>query len=513
MLKLLNFTFFNCVLLRYLTIGPWKFTRHPATNTIWLNTGCKYNGITFFNNSFKSSLSLSPRFRATMAQTTMAHASMASPLWRMPEWRRSSMTQVQHGAFHYGAVPVCRISVWRMPVCRSSGVALFQCVAVSPSVARRHASMAHALVCRSSGVALFQCVAVSPSVARRHASMAHASMPQFRCGAVPVCRICGSFMPVWRMPVCRSSGVALFQCVAVSPSVARRHASMAHASMPQFRCGAVPVCRSFAVGGSPSCQYGACQYAAVPVGAVPVCRSFAVGGSPSCQYAAVPVWRCSSVSQLATCQYCAVQTVWRCSSVSQFRRLWLAVMPVWRASMPQFRCGAVPRSFAVGGSRHAIWRMPVCRSSGVALFQWNRSFAVGGSPSCQYAAVPVWRCSSVSQFRRRWLAVMPVCRSSGVALFQCVAVSPSVARRHASMPQFRCGAVMCRSFAVGSPSCQWRSSGVALFQCVAVSRLARNMPVCRKFRCGAVPVCRSFAVGGSPSCQYGACIRHSNNDI
>ena len=55
------------------------------------------------------------------------------------------MTQVQHGAFHYGAVPVWRISVWRMPVCRSSGVALFQCVAVSPSVARRHASMAHAL--------------------------------------------------------------------------------------------------------------------------------------------------------------------------------------------------------------------------------------------------------------------------------------------------------------------------------------------------------------------------------
>ena len=134
------------------------------------------------------------------------------------------------------------------------------------------------------------------------------------------------------------------------------------------------------------------------------------------QYDAGPAWRIP---------------LWRSSGVTHFSMA--------HASMPQFRCGAVP----------------VCRS-----------FAVCGSPSCQYAAVPVWHCSSVSQFRRRWLAVMPVCRSSGVALFQCVAVSPSVARRHASMPQFRCGAV---------------------------------------------PVCRSFAVGGSPSCQYGACIRHSNN--
>ena len=43
------------------------------------------------------------------------------------------MTQVQCGAFRYGVGPIWRISVWRIPVCRSSGVALFQCVAVSPS--------------------------------------------------------------------------------------------------------------------------------------------------------------------------------------------------------------------------------------------------------------------------------------------------------------------------------------------------------------------------------------------
>ena len=35
----------------------------------------------------------------------------------------------------------------------------------------------------------------------------------FHYGAVPVWRI-----SVWRIPVCRSSSVALFQCVAVSPS-------------------------------------------------------------------------------------------------------------------------------------------------------------------------------------------------------------------------------------------------------------------------------------------------------
>ena len=46
------------------------------------------------------------RFRATMAHTTLAHASMTRPLWRMPDWRRSSMTQDQYGAFHYGAAPV-----------------------------------------------------------------------------------------------------------------------------------------------------------------------------------------------------------------------------------------------------------------------------------------------------------------------------------------------------------------------------------------------------------------------
>ena len=86
-------------------------------------------------------------FRATMAHTTMAHASMTRPLWRMPHWRRSSMRQdqygafhymaqfqydaFQYGAFHYDAGPVLRISVWRIPVCRSSRPD--QCVVVSPS--------------------------------------------------------------------------------------------------------------------------------------------------------------------------------------------------------------------------------------------------------------------------------------------------------------------------------------------------------------------------------------------
>ena len=40
----------------------------------------------------------------------------------------STMEQVQYGAFHYGAGPV-----WRIPVCRNSGVALFQSDAVSLS--------------------------------------------------------------------------------------------------------------------------------------------------------------------------------------------------------------------------------------------------------------------------------------------------------------------------------------------------------------------------------------------
>ena len=37
----------------------------------------------------------------------------------------------QYGAFHYDAGPVLRISVWRIPVCRSSKPD--QCVVVSPS--------------------------------------------------------------------------------------------------------------------------------------------------------------------------------------------------------------------------------------------------------------------------------------------------------------------------------------------------------------------------------------------
>ena len=48
----------------------------------------------------------------------------AGPVWRISVWRssgvvHSSMAQVQYGAFQYGAGPVRRISVWR-----SSGVTL-----------------------------------------------------------------------------------------------------------------------------------------------------------------------------------------------------------------------------------------------------------------------------------------------------------------------------------------------------------------------------------------------------
>ena len=50
-----------------------------------------------------------------MAQTTMAHAAMAyaamayaamayMPLWSIPNWRKSSMAQVQYGAFQHAAV-------------------------------------------------------------------------------------------------------------------------------------------------------------------------------------------------------------------------------------------------------------------------------------------------------------------------------------------------------------------------------------------------------------------------
>ena len=67
--------------------------------------------------------------------SAMAHARLAQvqydagPVWRISLWRRTSMThftmahstiaQVQYGAFPYSAV--------------LAGVALFQCVAVSPS--------------------------------------------------------------------------------------------------------------------------------------------------------------------------------------------------------------------------------------------------------------------------------------------------------------------------------------------------------------------------------------------
>ena len=39
----------------------------------------------------------------------------------------------QYGAFHYDAGPVLRISVWRIPVCRSSGAVPDQCDVVSQS--------------------------------------------------------------------------------------------------------------------------------------------------------------------------------------------------------------------------------------------------------------------------------------------------------------------------------------------------------------------------------------------
>ena len=60
----------------------------------------------------------------------------AGPVWRRTSTAHFTMAQLQYdafqyGAFHYDAGPVLRISVWRIPVCRSSRPD--QCVVVSPS--------------------------------------------------------------------------------------------------------------------------------------------------------------------------------------------------------------------------------------------------------------------------------------------------------------------------------------------------------------------------------------------
>ena len=97
------------------------------------------------NEVWIEALICAQRCHSIMAQTTMAHASMASPLWRrsgfahsgmarsstaqvrcgivsvrrIPVWRSSGVALFRYDAFQYGAGPVRRISVWR-----SSDVAL-----------------------------------------------------------------------------------------------------------------------------------------------------------------------------------------------------------------------------------------------------------------------------------------------------------------------------------------------------------------------------------------------------
>ena len=39
-----------------------------------------------------------------MTHAAMAYAAMASLLWSIPDWRKSSMAQVQYGAFQHAAV-------------------------------------------------------------------------------------------------------------------------------------------------------------------------------------------------------------------------------------------------------------------------------------------------------------------------------------------------------------------------------------------------------------------------